>query len=735
MNKQNILFIIDTFGELAGAEKNLYLAAKEFKKKDYNPIVCILKAGHLINKLKEQKITFIDLNIDKIYNIHGIKQILKLIKFIRQHHIKLVVTYHESSDFIGFIIKILTGIPVISNRRDMGYKLKRRHIIVYHIINNFFDHIVCVSQAVKKIIIKREDTPSKRLSVIYNGLNISRYLNVSNDKIKIKTKLGITPQDKVVSMIAGIRRIKGHEYFIKAAHIILKEMPNVKFLLVGHDNQEINYSLELKRLIEKLGISQNMLFLGHRDDIPKILSITDISVLSSLSEGFSNTIIESMAAGVPVVATNVGGNPESIVHGVTGFLVPPKNTNALASAILKLLKDKNLAKKMGEAARKRAKDLFSLNKMIDNYETLIKATLGNNQRCHFLPINFRKMAKLFVADFLYYSGLFHLFLYLRDKTPSQRGIRILAYHRVDDDIFYHQIGLAVSSSNFEKQMFYLKKYYNIISLKDALYILKNGLEIPPRAIVITFDDGYKDNYINAFPVLKKYNIPATIFLCVNPINNGTYLWPDQIINVLKHFSANYLDLRKYGLDAYTVKTLEEKKQVLYKICDYLKKTSLKESQTLTNYLASTLNEGSKNNLMLDWEEINEMKKYNISFGSHTLTHPILTEIPIEEAMKEIRESKKIIEDRLRETIDFFAYPYGSKKEFNDQIIKLLKDTGYSCACTLISGPNKKGTNLYTLKRYSINEGMSTNLLDKFSPALFATHLADIFQFLNYFRNA
>jgi len=148
MNKQNILFIIDTFGELAGAEKNLYLAAKEFKKKDYNPIVCILKAGHLINKLKEQKITFIDLNIDKIYNIHG------------------------SSDFIGFIIKILTGIPVISNRRDMGYKLKRRHIIVYHIINNFFDHIVCVSQAVKKIIIKREDTPSKRLSVIYNGLNI-----------------------------------------------------------------------------------------------------------------------------------------------------------------------------------------------------------------------------------------------------------------------------------------------------------------------------------------------------------------------------------------------------------------------------------------------------------------------------------------------------------------------------------------------------------------------------------
>ena len=371
MQKTNILYIMDTFTNLAGAEKNLYEVVTRLDKEKYRPIVYILYSGTLIDVLRQKNIQVKDLGIKKIYGFKALLEGVKLIKFIKKEKVQIVVTYHEGSDFWGGIFAKLAGIPVIiSSRRDMGYKLKKRHIFFYKLINNLlFDKIITVSDAVKNVLVKKQNVKPKKICTIYNGVEINRF-SKKQDISTIKKELGLNSIAPIVGIIAGLRPIKGHRYFLEAASIVLKEIPEVKFLIVGYIFKNAGKDNSLLEVAKKLRITDNVVFAGERSDIPKLLSMMDISVLSSLSEGFSNTILESMAAGKPVIATNVGGNPEVVVDDETGLLVPPANSEMLAKAMLRLLKNKELAQKMGKAGQKRIEKFFSLKKMMENTEKL-----------------------------------------------------------------------------------------------------------------------------------------------------------------------------------------------------------------------------------------------------------------------------------------------------------------------------------------------------------------------------
>ena len=285
---------------------------------------------------------------------------------MKKENIKIVVTYHEGSDFYGGVIARLAGIPVvISSRRDMGYRLTKRHIFLYRIINRLFDRIIAVSDAVKEIIVKREHTLSSKIITIHNGVETGKYSSVI-PVTEARRKLGIDNNIPVVGILAALRKVKGHRYFIEAAFIVTKEFPESRFLIIGTP-EDYKYLDELKELVYSLGIQNNVIFTGEFTNTPEILSILDISVLASLNEGFSNTILESMSAGKPVVATNTGGTPEAVIDGITGILVPPCDAKALAEGILRLLRDKQLHAAMGNAAKQKAVDAFSVNKMISSY--------------------------------------------------------------------------------------------------------------------------------------------------------------------------------------------------------------------------------------------------------------------------------------------------------------------------------------------------------------------------------
>jgi glycosyltransferase involved in cell wall biosynthesis len=172
-------------------------------------------------------------------------------------------------------------------------------------------------------------------------------------------------------------RLKGIEYFIEAAGTVLERLPDAHFLVVGDTRVETGYREQLKQLSARLGLQHRLTFTGFRTDIPELLPALTVSVLPSISgEGLSNSLLESMAAGVPVVATYIGGNPEVVVDGVTGLLVPPKNPSELARAICRVIETRGMAGAMGRAGRQRVSDRFSNDRMIAATQHLYQDLLG-----------------------------------------------------------------------------------------------------------------------------------------------------------------------------------------------------------------------------------------------------------------------------------------------------------------------------------------------------------------------
>ena len=378
MNKKHgILLLTDIFGGFGGSERNISQLLAGIDKDRFELYVACLTSIKLAENVRDPSAPIIDLHGDGIYTLGGLKNLALLRRLVHEKKISLILTYHESSDFYGLALSHLCRIPVICSRRDMGFKTRRRHRLAYRLVGRYFNSVIAVSDAVKKEVVKRHWFPENRIVTIYNAISANEY-GKTNDGIAIRAKMGINPNRPIVGVVANIRRVKGHQYFVQAASIIHKRHPEVEFLVIGYDMIKDGYSIpQLKQHGEQVGISQNLHFIGGRTKIASLVSLFDVAVLPSLSEGFSNVILEYMASSKPVVATNVGGNPEIVVHGETGLLVPPADSDALASAILSILEDKDMESKFGMAGRKRVEERFNLDVMLRNYENLFEEVINS----------------------------------------------------------------------------------------------------------------------------------------------------------------------------------------------------------------------------------------------------------------------------------------------------------------------------------------------------------------------
>jgi len=385
-DKIKIMFIIDMIAGLHGTEKYLLNFVNLIDKNNFSPLIVSLHHKYdVAGEFYDVGIPIIKLPIKKTYSPFSIRKYKKLYDLMREYKIDILETIHRTSDFIGPIIGKLAGVKVIiSNRRDIGFMRTPTDEIVYKIVDRFVDRIKCNTKAAANKFSKLEKVPMSKFDVSYNGVETGKYYMSEHDKKKIKEQYGIKENKIVVGILGGVKKVKGHIEFIELAETLSQIHNNVKFLVVGggYKTEGDEYFDYIKKLSIEKGLKENIIFTGFIKDVVRILPIFDIAVLPSYTEGCSNVLLEYMAAGKPVVATDVGGNPELVVNGVTGFIVPPQNAHILAEKVEILLSSRETMQKMGREGFDRIRQFFDIEKIIDGemryYEELIS---------HFHPAN------------------------------------------------------------------------------------------------------------------------------------------------------------------------------------------------------------------------------------------------------------------------------------------------------------------------------------------------------------
>lgn len=366
-------------GDVGGGERYLLLFADRINKEKYKLLFVSSQQKTFVDELRKRNLETLIVNMESKFNIRALFQ---LRDFIKANKIKIVHTHGPRGSFYGRLAARWAGVPIIISTIHVSIhdypvcKLKRDvYILLDRLTAHFCDKIICVAKALAdNLICKSKINPDKFL-VIHNGIDLERFSN-AGDTYDLLKGLKVSVKDKKIGIVGRLSCEKGHRYFLEAVAEVKKIFPDIKCLIVGDGPLR----KELERLSERLGVFQNCIFTGTMHNIPEILSVLDVLVLSSVSEGLPMILLEAMAARCPVVATRIGGIPELVEDNKTGILVEPKDSRALARAIESLLQNKEKAREMASLARSMIEREFMAEEMAkkieDVYENLVRAKCG-----------------------------------------------------------------------------------------------------------------------------------------------------------------------------------------------------------------------------------------------------------------------------------------------------------------------------------------------------------------------
>ena len=379
-----ILYLIDTrisapdVSSSGGAETQLYQLAAGLNPALFKPILIQLSPDDSLPAAKGRigNLDLFHFPIRKFYNAPGIYRIGQICRLARLERVQIIHTFFEKSEVVGWLTSKFSPIPIwVTSRRDLGFKRKKSYREIFKFSSRSCERIIANCLAVKDQAVREENLPPQKIEVIYNGLDLSQY-EMALQNGSLRTELGLSPETPLVGMVANFNfEIKGHRYFVEAAKALSDRATGAVFLLVGDGPLRKKY----EQMADELGLKERVRFLGKRNDVPAILSSLDIAVLSSTSEGLPNVILESMAAGRPVVATDAGGSSELVSDGMNGYLVPPADSRAMAEAIESLLRNPEDAVEMGRMGKSMVQDKFSRKHMVENYEKLYVALLNEKR--------------------------------------------------------------------------------------------------------------------------------------------------------------------------------------------------------------------------------------------------------------------------------------------------------------------------------------------------------------------
>ncbi len=358
---RRILYVIDKMVR-AGAQRHLRQLLSGFDRREIEPVLCcLLEEGPLAGELAGEGIAVENLELKNIIGFRFFRAVAGLREIIRRRRIDLVHSYLFAANLVAPPAGFLARTPVITSRRDTGFWKSRRHILAQRAVNPLTWKITANSRAVVEYLVRRERVKADKIVLIYNGIGIPD--GEEDPAVGTGDKRRI-----VIGALGNIRPVKGYRELLTAVRML---PPDIDWeLRVAGRTLQPGCLDELRARVGEELEAGRINFIGETASPGDFLRGLDIFVLPSLAEGFSNSLIEAMAAGRPVIATTVGANPEVIREGESGFLVPPGSVRPLAERLEELARDPLLRRRLGRAGRARVREAFSREAMCRGYRDL-----------------------------------------------------------------------------------------------------------------------------------------------------------------------------------------------------------------------------------------------------------------------------------------------------------------------------------------------------------------------------
>ena len=354
--------------ELGGAELLAARIARRLRDNYRFVFICLESMGCLGEGLRDDG--FPVHVLDKQSGVDW-RVIRRLKRLLRREGLDLIHAHQYGAFFYAAMARFPFRHPPIlltDHGRDFPDRALRSHILANRVLLAERDRLVGVGANVRVAMIDNEGFPADRVGVVYNGINTDLFAGVNEHRALMRRELGIDPGDFVILQAARLQPIKDHATAIRAMARVVRSLGEVRLLIAG----EGGLASEIDSLINQLGLGDHVRLLGRRTDIDRLLGAADAALLSSVSEGIPLSLIEAMAASLPVVATRVGGIPDVVEEGRSGFLVPAGDDEAMAERILRLARNSALSQQLGEAGCARAAALFSEERMVAEYDQMYR---------------------------------------------------------------------------------------------------------------------------------------------------------------------------------------------------------------------------------------------------------------------------------------------------------------------------------------------------------------------------
>lgn len=376
--KPNVLHLIGSFNQGGSERQAVQLVRLLCESKRYNiNVACINREGVLLKEVERLGFTEIpEFRLGSFYNRNFFRQLRALAGHLRENKINIIQTHDFYSNVFGMFAAALARTParIAAKRETGGWRTNAQEFVERRAFARA--HAIVVNADAVKKYLRERGVPERKLTTVYNGLDIKRLTprdNFTREEILSSFDLPIEKEKRFITIVANLRHtVKDIPTFLRAAQNVNKDCADAVFVIAG----EGDLMTKMKRLAADLQIYKNVFFLGRCERVPELLSVSDICVLSSTNEGFSNSILEYMAAGKPVVATDAGGACEVIVKDETGFIVGVGDDKKIASHLIALLRDEEKASAMGAKGRERVIKEFSCEAQLKRTESLYEKLLS-----------------------------------------------------------------------------------------------------------------------------------------------------------------------------------------------------------------------------------------------------------------------------------------------------------------------------------------------------------------------